>query len=101
MDDKSRDIELLSRYLTWQHTAFYKLRDSAAPFRMDRNRKTITKSDDSPPASQNPITSLNVSIRAADFVSDHEVCCSFYNAHVLIRCRGPQRVCSKNQMHSG
>ena len=89
MDDKIRDIELVSLYLTWQHTAFYKPRDSVGPFRMGRNREAITKSDDPPPASQNPIASLNVFIRAADFVSDHKVCCSFYYAHTLIRCRGP------------
>ena len=89
MDDKIRDIELVSLYLTWQHTAFYKPRDSAASFRMGRNRETITKSDDPPPVSQDPIASLNVFTRAADFVSDHKVCCSFYYAHVLIRCRGP------------
>ena len=92
MDDKIRDIELVSLYLTWQHTAFYKPRDSVGPFRMGRNREAITKSDDPPPASQNPIASLNVFIRAADFVSDHKVCCSFYYAHVLIRCRGPPSV---------
>ena len=66
MDDKIRDIELVSLYLTWQHTAFYKPRDSVGPFRMGRNREAITKSDDPPPASQNPIASLNVFIRAAD-----------------------------------
>ena len=89
MDYKIRDIELASFYLAWQHTAFYKPRDSAASFRIGRNRETITRSDDPPPASQDPIASLNVSIRVADFVSDHKVCCSFYYAHTLIRCRGP------------
>lgn len=89
MDYKIRDIELTSFYLAWQHTAFYKPRDSAASFRIGRNRETITRSDDPPPASQDPIASLNVSIRAADFVSDHKVCCSFYYAHTLIHCRGP------------
>ena len=89
MDYKIRDIELASFYLAWQHTAFYKPRDSAASFRIGRNRETITRSDDPPPASQDPIASLNVSIRAADFVSDHKVCCSFYYSHTLIHCRGP------------
>ena len=89
MDYKIRDIELASFYLAWQHTAFYKPRDSAASFRIGRNRETITRSDDPPPASQDPIASLNVSIRVADFVSDHKVCCSFYYAHTLIHCRGP------------
>ena len=89
MDYKIRDIELASFYLAWQHTAFYKPQDSAASFRIGRNRETITRSDDPPPASQDPIASLNVSIRAADFVSDHKVCCSFYYAHTLIHCRGP------------
>ena len=92
MDYKIRDIELASFYLAWQHTAFYKPRDSAASFRIGRNRETITRSDDPPPASQDPIAPLNVSIRAADFVSDHKVCCSFFYAHVLIRCRGPPSV---------
>ena len=102
MDYKIRDIELASFYLAWQHTAFYKPRDSAASFRIGRNRETITRSDDPPPASQDPIASLNVSIRAADFVSDHKVCCSFYYAHTLIHCRGPPSASdSQNQMHSG
>lgn len=89
MDYKIRDIELVSFYLAWQHTAFYKPRDSAASFYTGRKRETITKSDDPPPASQNPIASLNVLIHAADFVSDHKVRCSFYYAHTLIHCRGP------------
>ena len=89
MDYKIRDIELASFYLAWQHTAFYKPRDSAASFRIGRNRETITRSDDPPPASQDPIASLNVSIRAADFVSDHKVCCSFYYAHTLIHWGEP------------
>mgnify|MGYP001069769484 CR=1 FL=1 len=49
MDYKIRDIELASFYLAWQHTAFYKPRDSAASFRIGRNRETITRSDDPPP----------------------------------------------------
>lgn len=48
MDYKIRDIELASFYLAWQHTAFYKPRDSAASFRIGRNRETITRSDDPP-----------------------------------------------------
>ena len=63
MGGKIRDIELASFYLAWQHTAFYKPRDSAVPFRMGRNREPITKGDNPSPASQNPIVPLNEFIR--------------------------------------
>lgn len=89
MDYKIRDIELASFYLAWQHTAFYKPRDSAALFRMGRDRETIMKSDDPPPALLAPIALLNVLIRAADFVSNHKICCPFGYGNLLIRCRGP------------
>ena len=83
MDYKIRDIELASFYLAWQHTAFYKPRDSAASFRIGRNRETITRSDDPPPASQDPIASLNVSIPHPDPLP-----------------RAPSASDPQNQMHS-
>lgn len=54
MDHKIRDIELASIYLAWQHTAFYKSRDSAAPFRTGRNREPVTKSDGPHPTLWDP-----------------------------------------------
>ena len=91
MDYKIRDIELVSFYLAWQHTAFYKPRDSAASFRIGRKREAISQSEKPPPALQNPISPLNVPLMAADFVSYHKVCCRFRYAHNLIHCRGPPK----------
>ena len=68
MDYKIRDIELASFYLAWQHTAFYKPRDSAASFRIGRNRETITRSDDPPPASRIPL-------RRSVYLSGQQILC--------------------------
>lgn len=89
MDCKIRDIGLVKLCLTWQHTAFNKPRDSAASFRMGRKREAISKSEEPPPAQQNPIAPLNVLSLAADFALSRNICCFFYYAHDLSRCRGP------------
>ena len=89
MDYKIRDIELASFYLAWQHTAFYKPQDSAAPFHIGRNREPVTKSDGPHPTLWDPITPLNVSQQTADFVFYHRVCCFFSYIQHLRHCRGP------------
>lgn len=92
MDCKIRDIGLVKLYLTWQHTAFNKPRDSAASFRMGRKREAISESEEPPPAQQNPIASLNVLSLAADFALSRNICCVFYDARNLSHCRGPPYV---------
>lgn len=69
MDYKIRDIELASFYLAWQHTAFYKPRDSAASFRIGRNRETITRSDDPPPPPR------RIPLRRSMYLSGQQILC--------------------------
>ena len=68
MDYKIRDIELVSLYLTWQHTALYKPRDSGVPFRMGRNRETIAKSDD-------PLPPRRIPLRRSMYLSGQQILC--------------------------